>query len=456
MVDYTGWYPPGQVCSPPELPVYLKNVYDLKPIIGVPNDAEVIGIHAVIEAARKTSDIPGMHTPGLLMRLTDHLFGAQMARYRNKYSLITFPSDAIYTPPTLPDHIPRLEAVSGAPADAEIIKVQDAFQTYQELKRIPSMFDSHVNMELSQHLFNIQMARYMRLAGESQPSPPSLVIAPIDPANTAEQTSNTPKNVTSGTNNAGTGSSVVGICPKPGTNTQSERPSQSTEQPDPLVECLNQVLEMLTRLVEHVHPPGESSQQTERFNQLFERFNQLVEQSAHSAQRANELTERSNQLTERGNQLMEHLTRSSDHSNYLADRAYKYMEGFGDTLRDTNGVMVAIQHAIVRGLGSSTINALDCLVNTKGETPGMSETTGHATFKQISEFHSKYPNDRIPVIIGGTSQGFYSPDWWLGRLLCFYGIGSGICENETTTTVKPGKQKEAREMLSKYLSSCLG
>ncbi|KDN46430.1 hypothetical protein RSAG8_04374, partial [Rhizoctonia solani AG-8 WAC10335] len=118
------------------------------------------------------------------MKLTDHLFGAQMARYRSKYSLITFPSvsvslflpvitdplwsgqDATYTPPVLPTHISvNLEPISGAPTDDEIIKVQEAFQNYQELRRSPSMFDVHVNMELSQHLFDIQTARYMRGAG---------------------------------------------------------------------------------------------------------------------------------------------------------------------------------------------------------------------------------------------------------------------------------------------------
>ncbi|KAG8730791.1 hypothetical protein FRC11_005799, partial [Ceratobasidium sp. 423] len=55
MADYPGWYPPGQVCRPPDLPAYLKNVYDLKPIVGVPSDEEVIGIHAVMQAANRAS-----------------------------------------------------------------------------------------------------------------------------------------------------------------------------------------------------------------------------------------------------------------------------------------------------------------------------------------------------------------------------------------------------------------
>ncbi|EUC58364.1 laminin domain protein, putative, partial [Rhizoctonia solani AG-3 Rhs1AP] len=158
MADQPAWHPPGQVCQPPELPLYLRNVYDLKPIVGVPSDADVIGIHAVIQAANRVSGVPGMHDPSLLMGLADHLFSAQMAKYRNKYSLITFPSDATYTPPELPAHVSViLEPVSGAPSDDEMTRVQEALRFYQQFGHAPSMFDAHVNMELSQHLFNLQM-----------------------------------------------------------------------------------------------------------------------------------------------------------------------------------------------------------------------------------------------------------------------------------------------------------
>lgn len=39
------------VSIPPQLPEYLKNIHDLKPIVGVPDDEEVIAIHTVIRAA---------------------------------------------------------------------------------------------------------------------------------------------------------------------------------------------------------------------------------------------------------------------------------------------------------------------------------------------------------------------------------------------------------------------
>ncbi|KDN33244.1 hypothetical protein RSAG8_13666, partial [Rhizoctonia solani AG-8 WAC10335] len=104
--------------------------------------------------------MPRMHDAGLFMRLTDHLFGIQMAKYRSKYSLVTFLSDATYISPALPAHVSViLEPVTGAPSDEAIVKVQEAVQAYQHFSSVPLMFDPLVNMELSQHLFNIQMGK---------------------------------------------------------------------------------------------------------------------------------------------------------------------------------------------------------------------------------------------------------------------------------------------------------
>lgn len=43
------------VYTPPQLPEYLKNVYDLKQIVGTPSDEEMKGIHAVIRVAAHMS-----------------------------------------------------------------------------------------------------------------------------------------------------------------------------------------------------------------------------------------------------------------------------------------------------------------------------------------------------------------------------------------------------------------
>ncbi|CAE6477836.1 unnamed protein product [Rhizoctonia solani] len=313
MSMYHGWYPQSQICYPPELPVYLKNVYDLKPIVGAPRDDEVIGIHAVMNAAHRVLGVPGMDDPGSFMKLADHLFSAQMARYRSKYSLITFPSDATYTPPTLPSHVPiHLKPVSGAPSDEDLTKVQDTLQAYQEFTRIPSMFDARVNMELSQHLFDIQMARYIRVAGENQPSLASPAVATAEiPAQSTGQVLDTIDATSASTNNAGSGSNSVRVDQTPhltsGTPGISasglvERSNQLAEQSNVLVE----VLERLTQLVEQSRrPTDQPGQLAMRFNQLFDRFDQLIERFTQPARRANEIAERSNHIAEQASQLTE-------------------------------------------------------------------------------------------------------------------------------------------------------
>ncbi|KAG8740038.1 hypothetical protein FRC11_000423, partial [Ceratobasidium sp. 423] len=70
--------PGGRVCSPPELPPYLKSVCDLKPIVEVPSDDEVIGIHAVMQMAQQAVGIPGTGDRALLAQLSEHLFNVQM------------------------------------------------------------------------------------------------------------------------------------------------------------------------------------------------------------------------------------------------------------------------------------------------------------------------------------------------------------------------------------------
>ncbi|CAE6439877.1 unnamed protein product [Rhizoctonia solani] len=483
MADHPGWYPPGQVCHPPELPTYLNNVYNLKPIVGVPNDAEVIGIHTVLHAARKASEIPGMHDPGLLMGLADHLFGAQMARYRSKYSLIAFPSDATYSPPTLPTHISvKLEPASGAPTDEEMAKAQDVVLTYQEMRRFPSIFDAHVNMELSQHLFDLQMARYMRLAGESQPIlvPDAIIKSSSALPNTAHTPTKTEES-TSATNNAGTGAenleihhtfqSVTGIDIHglmERSNQLAERFNQLLERSNELLERygqpfdqsssptlpeqFNQVLERLTQMMERSHPAEQSNQLVERFNQLLERFNQMVEQSKEPAQRANELAEQSNNLADGANQLAEKLNQSFERSNQLSEQANQSMEAFGGLLKNINKVLVGVQHAIVRNHKGNTVNAINCLVNEKGDLPGLMDIGHRSTVNWLSG----WSGETFPVTIDGVSQTFRIHDSWLGSFLRFYSVCDHLRESATGIRLKEGKVEEARNRLSDYLTSCLG
>ncbi|CAE7108048.1 unnamed protein product [Rhizoctonia solani] len=468
MADLPGWYPPGQVCCPPDLPTYLKNICELKPIVGVPNNAEVMDIHSVMHAANRVSGVPGMHDAVLFMGLADHLFSVQMARYRSKHSLVTFPSDATYTPSALPAHVTvALEPVTGAPSNEEVMKAQDAVRSYQHFSHVPSMFDPLVNMELSQHLFDIQMARYMRAAGETVPN-----LAPQTATRhgTTERTLNEAYEPATQTNNVGTGANAAEIhqTPQPVSalhlnelihrsdqlaerfNQLLERFNQLMEQcaqpadrsnSQTLAERFNQVLERFACILEPMHKPTQPDQLAERFNQLLDQFNKLTEHSKGPAQTANKLLERANQIAERANQLVE--------------QAQKPVGQFGDQLRNINKVLVGIQHAIIRNHKGNTISALDCLVNEKGETPGLSQVTCFTDFQWFKKNHSGNNDRRLRILIDGVSQEVFIPDEYMGRFLHFYDIGEGLYEGEMHSVCK-GKAGIARTRIRDYLSSQLG
>ncbi|CAE6374450.1 unnamed protein product [Rhizoctonia solani] len=426
--------------------------------------------------------VPGMHDPTFLMSLADHLFSVQMARYQSRYSLTTFPSDATYTPPVLPTHISiNLEPVSGAPSDDQLTKVQDAIQTYQELRRIPSMFDAHINMELSQHFFDLQMARHMRVAGESQSSPISQTITgPRDPAPTPKSTSETTEVPTIATNNAGTGgnASVTYLTTQPASeinvgdliqrsnqllersNQLLEQGSQSMDQLNSLTlaERFNQVFERLAGLTQRFHQPVEQSDRiTERSSQLIERFNQLLEQSNQPAHEANKLTERSNELANRANELAEKLNQSHEQSNQLAKQANKPFEKLEEVLSNINRVLVGIQHAIVRNHKGNTVNAINCLVNDKGDLPGIMDPVSRSTIKELLQAWDRdKPAYDFPITINGEAQNCCIPNYWLGDFLRFYGIFDELRQSKTSEDLKEGMELAARNRLSDYLSSCLG
>ncbi|CUA74391.1 hypothetical protein RSOLAG22IIIB_11185 [Rhizoctonia solani] len=471
MAGHPGWYPPGQICYPPELPAYLKNVYDLKPVIGVPSDTEVMGIHSVIDAAHRVAGVPGMHDADLLMRLADHLFGVQMAKYRSKYSLITFPSDAMYTPPALPAHVTvTLEPVSGAPSDEEIVRVQEAVRAYQHFSSVPSMFDPLVNMKLSQHLFDIQMARYMRAAGESLPNPAAQAMERREiPAQTMDPV--LVDKAIAVTNNAGTGANAAEVHQTSQmsagvdirelmersnqlterlskllerSNELTERCTQPADQShsQTLAERFNQVLEQLTRVLEPTRRPAEPDQLAERFNQLLDRFNQLSERANQPLQTANELSEKANQIAERSNQL--------------AEQAQKPVERLADILRNVNKVLVAIQHAIIRSHKGNTTSAVDCLVNDRGETPSICPATDCGDFGFFAKYYTSNGN-RLPVTISGVTQNLYIPNSSIGEFLDFYGLDENRdLHEEGTHAIRERAEGVARTRLGDYLSSQLG
>ncbi|CAE6457249.1 unnamed protein product [Rhizoctonia solani] len=151
------------VYTPPSLPAYLTSTHDLKSIVGIPSDEDIKAIHATVRAVNGMSHIPGMHDPELSVQLAKHLFDVQMAVYRSQYSFSLFPGDIVYTPPPLPSHIPiTLQPVVGAPSDEELKLVHSMVRAAENLANSPSMFDPDLSLKLSQHFFNINIARYIR------------------------------------------------------------------------------------------------------------------------------------------------------------------------------------------------------------------------------------------------------------------------------------------------------
>ncbi|EUC54846.1 hypothetical protein RSOL_075420 [Rhizoctonia solani AG-3 Rhs1AP] len=153
--------PNQTVLTPPDLPSYLRTLHELQPIVGKPTDEEVKAIHAVIRALNSIVHLYTVYDPNLSVQLSQHLFGAQMAVYQANHSMSMLPGN-VYTPPTLPPHIPStLNPVTGTPSIEDIKSAQSALRTAESLVTSPQMFNANLNMNLSQHLFDLQFARYI-------------------------------------------------------------------------------------------------------------------------------------------------------------------------------------------------------------------------------------------------------------------------------------------------------
>ncbi|CAE6512407.1 unnamed protein product [Rhizoctonia solani] len=158
------------VLIPPPLPDYLSAVYNLKPIVGKPIDQDVKAIHAVIQALNAVNHLPTFNNPDLSMQLSQHLFNAQMAVFKASYSTCLMPGDnSVFTPPDLPSHIPgTLKPVVGAPSNEEMKSIQAVLHSVENLANSPQLFDADLSMNLSQHMFNLQFARYMYDSSEGR------------------------------------------------------------------------------------------------------------------------------------------------------------------------------------------------------------------------------------------------------------------------------------------------
>ncbi|CAE7050932.1 unnamed protein product [Rhizoctonia solani] len=430
-------YPANQVLTPPDLPPYLENICKLGTIDGVPSNEQVIEIHTTIRVAHKVVDLQGMGDPVLLAQLSEHLFNAQMgmrsslarcpeaylivsARYRHKYPCSIFPTHTTYTPPALPVHMPvKLEPISGPPSQEDIIKVHSAIQSYQKLTDIPSLFDPQVNADLSQHLFDIQMAQYIGRCSHAGPAPRRN--APAQPTGPAQPMGGMDKEIATSTNNPGRAAEAADV-------------HQASPSPTDTI-----VREAIER----------SNQLAERSNQLIESSNQIVEQLIQAVGQSNQPR---NSVMEKVTESLEQLNNRFERSNHLAEALTKPVEKLGNTLKNINKVLVSIQHAIVRNHKDNTLSAVDCLVNEEGETCRTSWNTFNSI---ISHDHSNNAKLAFPVVVDGIRRNCNLPDAWVALLLRFFGIGNDFFADEGSFNLKTGCEKAARSTLSLYLSSRL-
>ncbi|CUA76550.1 hypothetical protein RSOLAG22IIIB_12371 [Rhizoctonia solani] len=237
------------------------------------------------------------------------------------------------------------------------------------------------------------------------------------------------------TNNLGTGADTR-TTEDVGVRDALERSNRLAEQANLLVERTNLLIE--------------------RSNEIAERVNRLVERPTPPPEQSNPLAARFNELFEKLNNHFEDSNQHSERSNHIIEALANPVVKFGDILQNINGVLVGIQHAIVRSHKRTTWDALDCLVNQKGETPIVSLTTKQTSFRWMVEMYGRQPEYLLSVVLNGVPQDYWIPDGWLGEFLRFYGIGEGLCKGETSIALRENKEEEARQRLSAYLSSCLG
>ncbi|KEP50551.1 hypothetical protein V565_077940 [Rhizoctonia solani 123E] len=163
---------------PPQLPPFLANVINLKPITGIPGREEIKLVHEAVRALNNFPHTSELRNSDLSIELSQHLFDIQMeipnqcATKREPLSFIApnqishfihVVQDIVYDPPTLPAYIPvELKPVTGPPSNADIASVHTALRISESFVNVPSIFDPDLHVQLSQHLFDIQLARHVQ------------------------------------------------------------------------------------------------------------------------------------------------------------------------------------------------------------------------------------------------------------------------------------------------------
>ncbi|KAJ1300481.1 hypothetical protein OPQ81_005295 [Rhizoctonia solani] len=220
---------------PPQLPHFLANVFNLKPIVGTPNREEVKLVHEAVRALNNLLHTPELRDTDVSAELSQHLFDIQMACHRQKYSINILPNEVIYDPPSLPSYIPvELNPVTGPPSNQEVASVHTALRISESFANVPSIFDSDLHAQLSQHLFDIQLARHVQRSILKRST--SVISAPPNP-----MTPHRDRDGTDASNRLGTRSPLDAtpqeIIDHAGaqhaTPEQSNRPSEATGHQNP-------------------------------------------------------------------------------------------------------------------------------------------------------------------------------------------------------------------------------
>ncbi|QRW24015.1 laminin domain protein [Rhizoctonia solani] len=163
--------PSSATYSPPSLPEYLSRNHALNVIVGVPTDEEVRAIHDTIRAVNSVSNFPALYDHKLSTQLAQHLFTVQMVSFQGRIHI--HPRSSHY-------HVYILGTGYWGPSDEELESAYGVVRAMENLANSP-FFDPVLGVKLSQHLFNIQFARYVQDANQGQftqsqiqgrPSPP--------------------------------------------------------------------------------------------------------------------------------------------------------------------------------------------------------------------------------------------------------------------------------------------
>ncbi|CAE6455664.1 unnamed protein product [Rhizoctonia solani] len=170
---------------PPQIPYFLANVINLKPIIGIPGREEIKLVHEAVRALNNFPHTSEMRNSDLSIELAQHLFDIQMVCHRQKYPTSVLLNDVIYDPPTLPAYIPiELKTVTGSPSNEDISSVHTALRISESFVNVPSIFDPDLHVQLSQHLFDIQLARHVQRSIMKRSTPQNQAISHIEPEDT--------------------------------------------------------------------------------------------------------------------------------------------------------------------------------------------------------------------------------------------------------------------------------